>query len=38
MRISFGKSSNKKLTKEEYFNLVKKGNLEDIKNSFQKKK
>ena len=37
MRISFGKSSNKKLTKEEYFNLVKKGNLEDIKNSFQKK-
>jgi ankyrin repeat protein len=36
MRVSFGKQI-KKLSKEEYFNLVKSGNLENIKNSFQKK-
>jgi len=36
MRVSFGKQI-KKLSKEEYFNLVKSGDLENIKNSFQKK-
>ena len=36
MRVSFGNKGHK-LTKEEYFNLVKSGNLEEIKSSFQKK-
>ena len=36
MRVSFGKQV-KKLSKEEYFNLVKSGDLEEIKNSFNKK-
>ena len=36
MRVSFGKQV-KKLSKEDYFNLVKSGDLEEIKNSFNKK-